>query len=346
MQIFVKTLTGQTLTLLAESSTTVGALKSSIPGGERIEPVDQRLICAGRTLEDRHTLSHYSILPESSLEVGLRVRGGMEARSAGIATVTTTMTDSSVSLTSTVGSAMRVSVKTSGGNIILVDVNPDDTVLQLKRKVQEENGGAVSEQRLIFGGKLLQDDRLVTDYDIQSSSTVVLISQAATAHRETQISVRSSDGKTYYTSVEPDDTVQMLKTRLQEKTGVQTDARRLVFRGQELQDSHPVSEYNIRKDSKLFLVVPTTVTSSSAPPADEIQIFVKNLSGKTITINIKPGDTVEQLKAKIEEKEDVPPSSQRLIFGGKQLEDGRLVSDYRIQKESTLFLVLRLYGGA
>ncbi|TYI61543.1 hypothetical protein E1A91_D10G179200v1 [Gossypium mustelinum] len=206
---------------------------------------------------------------------------------------------------------------------IIVEARANDTVESMKSLIKVTEGIQLNRFSLIYEGKLLEEDWTLSSLDVKNESTIcVVFSQKDVL----SIYVKALSGKVAKLKVKVTFSVADVKAIADTMLG--TSAGSLFYLGQQLEDSKILACYDIKEESMLQILHPL------------FQVFVKTWSGRTLTLDVQQNMTVQDVKDKIFKKLKIPVHLQSIIFSGKRLEGGRDLASYRIQKHSTLSMVL------
>ncbi|KAG8012039.1 Polyubiquitin-C [Nibea albiflora] len=223
---------------------------------------------------------------------------------------------SQVSLLITQPKTFQVFLSNLQGQKSTYDIKPDETVMNFKRRVEHREGVPVNQQRLLFQSKDLQEGKL-SDYGVKELSTINMTGRLRGA---LGLRPRASRANWDYPPQK-----QKLIFVNGEKTPLDDDSK-------------SISYYGLQPGSQVSLLI------TEPPRPATMQVFLRNEKGQISTYDIKPEETVSDFKTKVQHREGVQVSQQRLLHQSREMTTGRL-SDYGVREMSTIDLMFRLRGG-
>lgn len=385
--VFIKTLTGRTIMVMVGPRDTVAQVKRKIERQEGIPAGHQRLVFVGEQLRDHHRLLDYRIEHESTVHLVLRSGDSYEVfvdtpggRSHTFEVLPTDnlayiknrlrerdgipldimelylgeqkLVDDSATLREigvTAGSLLRLTIDQGRDTQIFVGlpnrdslslwVSGDMTVAQLKEVVAQRSEIPADLQQLYFARQQLENERTLNSYTIENNHMLhVEIAQPPML----KLTVRFPDSSELELEVADNFTVAALKREIEAKKFIPLNQQQLFFQGIELDSSSQLRQCGVNDRSVLDLSSSRPVASAAQGSGQDMHLFVKTLTGKTVTVVVNPTDTILDVKRRIMDKEGVALSHQCLICGGKQLDNSASIQDCGIQHQSVLHLVLRV----
>ena len=300
MEVDIKMFDRRAFTLMVNCSDSIENVKKKIKSEIGIPVERQHLSLAGRQLKNELALSDYDV----------------ESRPTLLLNVTTFR-------------CIKIFVSVPAGKTVTLEVDPNDFIDDVKMKIQDKEGIPPQSQNLILNGKILEDGHSVRYYKIQGKSTLRLDLKSGRIGTM-QIFINNLQSRRVITvEVKPDSSIEDVKNQIKDIEGIFPEQQCLIFRGKELKNDSTLNNWDIKKDAMLYLRVL------------EIKVHVEKRwsSGKKVTLELKPSDTIKTLKDKIQEKEWIKPEQQCVMFNGQQMEHSRTLGYYRVENESTLHLI-------
>ena len=305
MRIFIKTLTGKTITLVVEPSDTIKMVKRKIQDKEGIPPSQQHLIFKRQELKDRQTLDKYKVPNESS--VHLRLEDELDR--------------------------ILINVEFPTGRKIFLNVSPKDNFERVRKMIYDREGIPVDQQRLSFAGKEVVDDHLpLSEYHNEIELSLQL--DVKQQKYDFLLHVKTPSGKTKIKiEAVSGDTIQDVKRKIMEEVGIPQHQQLLMFNSQEIEDERrSLESYDINSDSIIELVIRRT-------HGNERHIYVKMQNGIRIVVDVSPEDTIADVKEKVKEMTGTPVDEQLITFGGTKLEGDKKLSDFGVEHGSTVSMI-------
>ena len=305
MQIFIKTLTGKTITLEVEPSDTIKKVKRKIQDKEGIPPSQQHLIFKRQELKDHQTLDEYKVTDKSS--VHLRLEDELDR--------------------------ILINVEFSTGRKIFINVSPKDDFESVRKIIYDREGIPVDQQRLSFAGKEVVDDHLpLSEYHNEIELSLQL--DVKQQKYEFLLHVKTPTGKTKLkVEAVSGDTIQDVKRKIMEEIGIPPNQQLLMFNNREIEDERrSLESYNINSDSIIELVIRRT-------HSNERHIYVKMPNGIRIVVDVSLEDTIADVKEKIKVLIGTPVNKQLITFGDTKLEGDNKLSDFGVEHGSTVSMI-------